>query len=117
MGFIGGTPCADMSRAASHAPTRPSLVAAEPSSVGAGGAVVPAGEELGPLRGQLHAHVVADATPRSRPGRSAPRRTPEAPAIPHWSQSLGAERRRNRTYPPPGYDGQPVLKTGWGTSP
>ena len=27
------------------------------------------------------------------------------------------ERRRNRTYPPPGYDGQPVLKTGWGTSP
>jgi len=34
-----------------------------------------------------------------------------------WSQTLGAERRRNRTYPPPGYDGQPVLKTGWGTSP
>jgi hypothetical protein len=29
----------------------------------------------------------------------------------------GAERRRNRTYPPPGYDGSPVLKTGWGTSP
>jgi hypothetical protein len=28
-----------------------------------------------------------------------------------------AERRRNRTYPPPGYDGVPVLKTGWGTSP
>jgi hypothetical protein len=28
-----------------------------------------------------------------------------------------AERRRNRTYQPPGYDGLPVLKTGWGTSP
>jgi len=32
-------------------------------------------------------------------------------------QYVEAERRRNRTYPPPGYDGQPVLKTGWGTSP
>ena len=28
-----------------------------------------------------------------------------------------AERRRNRTYQPPGCDGLPVLKTGWGTSP
>jgi hypothetical protein len=30
---------------------------------------------------------------------------------------MAAERRRNRTYQPPGYDGLPVLKTGWGTSP
>ena len=34
-----------------------------------------------------------------------------------WRFSCGAERRRNRTYPPPGYAGSPVLKTGWGTSP
>jgi hypothetical protein len=33
------------------------------------------------------------------------------------SLSPVAERRRNRTYPPPGCDGVPVLKTGWGTSP
>ena len=28
-----------------------------------------------------------------------------------------AERRRNRTFQPPGYDGLPVLKTGWATRP
>jgi uncharacterized protein DUF2515 len=27
------------------------------------------------------------------------------------------ERRRNRTFQPPGYDGLPVLKTGWATRP
>ena len=29
----------------------------------------------------------------------------------------GVERRRNRTFQPPGYDGLPVLKTGWATRP
>jgi hypothetical protein len=48
-----------------------------------------------------------------------PRRhdTPEAAKPTAQSQEGGAERRRNRTYQPPGYDGLPVLKTGWGTSP
>ena len=45
--------------------------------------------------------------------RSASGARPQARGAP----DVEAERRRNRTYPPPGYDGQPVLKTGWGTSP
>ena len=40
-----------------------------------------------------------------------------APKLGYSGAFGSAERRRNRTYQPPGYDGLPVLKTGWGTSP
>ena len=36
---------------------------------------------------------------------------------PETQRQSQTERRRNRTFQPPGYDGLPVLKTGWATRP
>src|SRR5205823_13797129 len=37
--------------------------------------------------------------------------------VPGHGASRGTERRRSRTYPAPGCDASPVLKTGWATGP
>ena len=51
----------------------------------------------------------------SRAASRRPRRCRRSTGSDH---GIGAtERRWNRTNPPPGCDGSPVLKTGWGTSP
>jgi hypothetical protein len=70
----------------------------------------------------IHQRLVAARLNRDHCRGPALTTGPRAPATPRaykrrGSQASGAERRRNRTYPPPGYDGSPVLKTGWGTSP
>src|SRR3954468_20097962 len=77
------------------------------SSSSSGGGPVEA--HLGqPVGGTKTAYDVRLASTSSR-NRSR-EHAAEAPEMTTWSRRSGAERRRNRTYPPAGYAGGPVLK-------